>query len=467
MTTHLALAVTTTTDSGTSIQSVIVPDYSTTQCLFRESTGSRGRGSAWQVSNITTVIKTQSGVGTDSTISAFLITDRDLAGLKAGIATIVGVKALASMDTSVLVSQTTHGEAITNINSAIVSGNNDYLVSFLASGVSLPSVMPLSQSALVSADTLSQKGLAPQPVNNAVTADTAQTAEGLEAPTFVQTVASVNTNIRMELATVPDSRWSAEYINRKVLGSLTEFDIYDQALADKANVLISGHAGSGKTMSVMAYASARNMRFYSVSAHAGIEVSQVFGKYNPTPEGKFAWTDGGLTDCVRNGNAVLLFNEVNFLPERFTTVIFSLLDARREITLMDKDGEVIKAGDNLLIIGDMNPNYRGTRQMNQAWKDRFSQHSIEFPYDPVIEAKLIPNKGLLEMANQLRIRFDKEEISTPISTRSLVAFHKNTLTLGIEYATYAYLNLFGDITERNAVRLVIEAHKSAIESGIK
>jgi hypothetical protein len=460
MSTHIAIFINTPVGDS-DIQTVLIPDYSTTTCLFRESSGSRGRGSAWATTDISNVITDQTR-GDKTSRSAFLISDKDLAALNAGIATTVGVKALATLSNPVSNETGLHADIVSDTFASMVSRNTTDLYSYLAQGTSVPSIPPLSQVVLAGSHESAT-------IAATTRVTVAESLTDLASALPVTTVAPslVAASPRMELATVPDKKWATDYINRKVLNNLSEFDIYDQALEDNANVLISGHAGSGKTMSVMAYAAARDMRFYSVSAHAGIEISQVFGKYNPTSDGHFAWTDGGLTDCVRNGNAVLLFNEVNFLPERFTTVIFSLLDARREITLMDKDGEVVRAANNLLIVGDMNPNYRGTRQMNQAWKDRFSQHSIEFPYDPAIEAKLIPNKGLLDMANQLRLRFDKEEISTPISTRSLVAFHKNTLTLGLDYAIYAYLNLFSDLTERNAVSLVIESQKSNIEGGIK
>jgi hypothetical protein len=460
MSTHLALVIETPIN-GNSVQTLIVPDFATDTCFSREYTGSRGRGSAWHTTPINTVI-TNNAVGTDTTVIGFTISDRDLSALKAGIVTTVGVKAVALLSNANTDIPANHADTIEHLYGVMLDQDDDTLMQYIPAGASRPSTIPFTTSQQVLAPVVEPTAESIVTTHMVVPVASAPVETPINSSVQVIERSTVTTP-RVELATVPDIKWSDEYINRKVQGDLSEFDIYDQALADKANVLIKGHAGSGKTMSVMAYASARNMRFYSVSAHAGIEVSQVFGKYNPTEDGNFRWQDGGLTDCVRNGNAVLLFNEVNFLPERFTTVVFSLLDARREITLMDKDGEVVRAGDNLLIVGDMNPNYRGTRQMNQAWNDRFSQHQLVFEYDPTIEGKLIKNKALLEMANQLRARFEKDEISTPISTRSLVAFDKNMQTLGLDYAIYSYLNMFQDI-ERSAVSLVVETHKANIAS---
>ena len=462
VTTFFALAIETPNNSG-STQTLLIPDFSSDICLTREYTGSRGRGAAWHFVTNGQVLDAMS-LGSDTKVVGFLISDKDIAALNAGIATSVGTKALIALDSVTPNSPVNHTDTVEHLLSIIDDEDWTHMYNtYLPLGVNRPTSDPRSQVAVTTQPVITQ-AVAPEPV---VTPEPARY--------FAEDVISNPATVReavakpvMELATVPSIKWSDEYINRKVSGNLTEFDIYDSAINSNSNVLVKGHAGSGKTMSVMAYAAARGLRYYSVSAHAGIEVSQVFGKWNPTgnPDKPFAWQDGGLTELVRNGNGVLLLNEVNFLPERFTTVIFSLLDARREIQLMDKDGEVVHAGDNLLIIGDMNPNYRGTRQMNQAWNDRFSQHQLNFPYDAAIEGKLIANKPLLDMANQLRARFEKEEITTPISTRALVAFNKNMNNLGMDYAIYSYLNMFTD-GERGAVNLVIETHRANIEAELE
>ena len=58
----------------------------------------------------------------------------------------------------------------------------------------------------------------------------------------------------------------------------------------------------------------------------------------------------------------------------------------------------------------------------------------------------------------IRDRYDREEISTPISTRGLVAFQKNAVGLGLNLAISSYVNGF-DKDERSAVRMSIETMK--------
>jgi hypothetical protein len=81
---------------------------------------------------------------------------------------------------------------------------------------------------------------------------------------------------------------------------------------------------------------------------------------------------------------------------------------------------------------------------------------MEFDYDPTIERRLIKAKSLLEMAKALREGGERREIMTPISTRSLVTFSNNIHKLGLDYAIYSFLNGFGDMKERNAVRVIVE-----------
>lgn len=261
------------------------------------------------------------------------------------------------------------------------------------------------------------------------------------------------------MITVPDVSLSLNYVNRK-FGNWTEWQIFDKALQYNHNVLIEGEAGSGKTISVQAYASAKGMRYFNVSNSNSIDPSQLFGAWIPRADGQgYRWQDGAVTQLVRHGG-VLLLNEVNFLPPRVSTVLFSLLDYRREIQLLENGGEVIKAHPELLIVADMNYGYRGTQQLNQAFSDRFTIR-LEYPYDRAIENKIIGNKALLTLANQLREQFLKEELTTPISTRSLVAFMHNARSFDIDFAITSFINGFNK-DERGGVRLACETHKDNI-----
>lgn len=269
----------------------------------------------------------------------------------------------------------------------------------------------------------------------------------------------MNDTMTYNLIGVPDKSYANSYLHRYIDGVM-EWDIYDRAMKDKVNILIEGDAGSGKTISVQSYASARGYRYFNVSNNNSTEPSELFGQWIPTPDGKYRWQDGAVTQLVRHGG-VLLLNEIRFLPERVSTVLFSLLDYRREIQLMGNGGEVIKAHPDLLIVADMNYlNYRGGRELNQAFNDRFGI-KLEFNYDKAIEKKLVKYDSVLTLAEQLRAQYEKEELSNPISTRGLVDFVSNANRFGLDFAISSFVNGFNK-DERGGVRLACETHKENI-----
>jgi nitric oxide reductase NorQ protein len=427
-------------------ETLLVPTESEVLIFSRRTNGQRGRGSRWsRVSfGFESIPVTNQPV-------AVIISERDVAQAKMGVVTALATKALAVAPTAPAV-EMNHDDAVTHFIQMLENGDtklNDYVRDGRRSTPvvlkPIKSVEPVLEPAYFPISTTIEKPVTEQPV-----------------------VAKSSALAPTELASVPDKKWAETYLNRYVIPkTVTDFDVLDTAKASKQNVIIRGGAGSGKTMCVLAWASTNNYRYYNISANVGLEPSHLFGAWTPTEQaGVFRWQDGPVTDLVRHGG-VLLLNEIDFMPERITTVLFGLLDDRREIQLLENGGEVIKAHPDLVVIGDHNPNYRGARPMNQAWKDRFV-HKLEFDYDKVIERKLIKSPALLELAGKLRTQADKGEIDTPVSTRGLIGFVKNVENLGLDYAVMSYINGFLD-DERDAVKLAFDTYKANIgkDFGIK
>lgn len=290
------------------------------------------------------------------------------------------------------------------------------------------------------------------------------------------------------IASVPEKSAHESYITRKFDGNRDDFTVYNYALHNRLNVLAEGATGTGKTSSVLAFAAKHGLRFGSVSSSVGLDPSQLFGRFVPDGKGSFVWVDGLVTNLVRHGG-VLLLNEVNFIPERISTVLFSLTDKRREIQLQDHHGEVIRAHvptiylpggieDKcwcdlsekecrkrwLLIVADLNPQYEGTRPMNKAFRNRFGLQ-LQFHYDNDIESKLVRSKSILDMATALRSRANAGEFRTPISTNMLMELERLTLGLGFDFASMNFANHFQP-EERNSVKLVLDTYAANIQSDV-
>lgn len=264
------------------------------------------------------------------------------------------------------------------------------------------------------------------------------------------------------IAEVPGQHFLDGYVNR-VIDGLTDFDIFDAALANKDNVLLEGPTGSGKTSAVYAYAHARNMPLYSLSSSAGSEPSQFRGRFIPDGNGGFKWQDGPMTDVARHGG-ILLINEVNFLRDAVASDFMGLLDKRRKVELLDNDGEVIYAPDDFLIVADMNPDYRGTRELNAAFRNRFAIQVV-FDYDDKIEAKLVRSKAVRDMAKQFRADIAKGLFETPVSTNMMVEFERVALALNVPFAVRNFITHFPS-DDRPAVKQVIDTWMVNIEADI-
>lgn len=265
----------------------------------------------------------------------------------------------------------------------------------------------------------------------------------------------------------------SHYISRKFAGDVDELTMYQFALANKMNVLLYGEAGTGKTSSTMWIASLLGLPYFAIPSNSALDYTQIVGGYVPNANGSLSWVDGAVTRLVRNGG-VLLIGEVNTLAKNVQQFLMPLLDYRRSITVMENGNEVIKAHDNLLIIADMNPNYRGTQLLNEAWKDRF-EIKLNFGYDRDIEKKILKSESLLELAYGMRSRSrgadshytgDSNTIfDTPVSTRILKTFEKLATELSFEFACEVFANNF-DENERPAVKLLLEANTYNLQADL-
>lgn len=264
-----------------------------------------------------------------------------------------------------------------------------------------------------------------------------------------------------QLASVPDKKIVDEYVSRTIDG-VEDYEIFEYAHENNMNVLIEGPTGPGKTTAVMAYAAKNDHAFYAVPSNVGVEPSQLFGKFIPDGEGGFVWQDGPVTDLVRHGG-VLLINEVNFIPPRVATVMFGLLDRRREITLLDHKSEVVKAHEDLLVVADMNPDYSGTQQLNQAFRNRFGIQ-LHWGYDNEVEAQLVKSEHMLKVANLIRQEVADGTLFTPVSTNMLQEFER-VAQFNFDFAVTNFVTHFLP-DERPAVKVIISTFEENIKEDL-
>ncbi len=250
------------------------------------------------------------------------------------------------------------------------------------------------------------------------------------------------------------------YHQRKLNGH-TDVDTIVTALTNKQHVQLVGDAGTGKNHLGEAVAAKMQRPLLTVSFADKVEMDDFIGRYTYVHGVGTVWVDGIATLAAKYG-AILFLDEINFCPPSITSVLHSLLDHRRYLTLQLKGSERINAHENFACISAMNPNYRGTRPLNEAFKDRFDL-PLTLEYDNVIEAKLVKDKRLIKLATQLREGFRNGELTSPCSTRALMAYETNVKLHGPSIAVDAFVSRY-DISEQPVVKQAIELHLQAPKS---
>ena len=424
-------------------QVLITPHDGNVRIYSRNTDGTKGPHNKWEETDLDSITgEISSGESLTRTPVAVYVTSADERAMTSkGYSPVLGTKACqAHTKATVNTDATSFVDRICELYEAVSNGD-DSLEEYVIDNRRMPgSPVPM--------------GVVP---TQTIPAPTITPVVETVVPT---TSAPQGAVINAALASVPRIELAKRYVHRDIW-SRQDFEIFDHARSQNINVLIYGPTGPGKTTSVEAWAAERNLRMATVSGNASMEPSQMTGKYVSDGNGSFAWIDGPVTDVVRNGG-VLLLDEVNFISPKIYTVLYSLLDGRRSITLLDHHGETIEAHPDLTIFATMNPDYIGTTPLNFAFRNRFDIQ-IPWDYDDKVESKLVSSKALLVVAKQLRVEANKGQYETPISTNMLQEFVNFVDPLGYEFAVENFIAHFNS-DEAASVRLVFQTHEHNIKT---
>jgi MoxR-like ATPase len=261
-------------------------------------------------------------------------------------------------------------------------------------------------------------------------------------------------------------------VSRKIDG-WPDLGLLEYADGSNKNVLISGPTGDGKSACVKAYSAAstdlspNGKPLVILPCNGGIDPTTLFGMWVPDGKGGFKWVDSEFTMAVRYGG-IIAFEEINMMVPRISAVFNTLTDSTRSLTVIEHNGEVIKAHPDLFIVGLYNPDYEGTIPLNAAFKDRF-EVKLEFEYDTELEAKFVPAiegapvTALLEMATMLRNSHKVGTIETPISSRMLMTFAQVAFDCEMSFAVSNFLAAF-PVEERGAVKKTVQVFSDKLQA---
>jgi len=223
-------------------------------------------------------------------------------------------------------------------------------------------------------------------------------------------------------------------------------------------LMLIGHAGNGKTDSVIAYSIKHKIPLLFTAVHDEIRSTDLLGSF--TLNKTFAL--GNFPKAVEIANdknnptkqCILLIDEANTQNNHVQKLSNSNLDFKKGIVipLIEKRFQ-LNEGCKVIVIGTMNySSYAGTYQLNLEYNSRFDFLKIDSMPDKLIRqlllAKNIP-EGIIESLiitnKEILKAFEEEKILQPIDPRGLLKFAE-------DYK----LNLEDGLTEKESIEEAIE-----------
>lgn len=201
----------------------------------------------------------------------------------------------------------------------------------------------------------------------------------------------------------------------------------------KANVMLVGPAGCGKTYLMTLLAKALGVDCSIIGGSAGATEGQVVGWTLPGEGGAFDYVPSQFASYYERGDALLGLDEIDGFDSNMLMVAnMPLANGSMFVPIRRKNPEMIR-GENVFFVATANtygtganPIYAGRNQLDGATLDRFIMVTVD--YDKVLEESIAAAGGLsaAEMAGiwELRDRAREAQVRRVVGTR---AFQKATV----------------------------------------
>jgi nucleoside-triphosphatase THEP1 len=220
-----------------------------------------------------------------------------------------------------------------------------------------------------------------------------------------------------------------DYFARK-WGNFTDVEVLRKAREASQYVLLYGEPGTGKTALVEA---SFPDELYTILGSGDTEVSDLVGSYVQTPSGNFEWVDGALVKSAEEGK-VLLIDEIGLIDPKVLSVVYSLIDGRRELTITSNpERGTIKAKEGFYVVSATNPNAVGVR-LSEALLSRFTIQAEMTTDWELAGSELGVNGDLIIISQNLSRKLANGETSWCPQMRELLAFRNNEKLFGTQWA---------------------------------
>ena len=180
-----------------------------------------------------------------------------------------------------------------------------------------------------------------------------------------------------------------------------EIEVFEAAYRQSLPVLLKGPTGCGKTRFVehmtwklVGSTDERPNPLITVACNEDLTATDLVGRYLIRGDDT-VWVDGPLTQAVRQG-AVCYLDEIVEARKDTMVLIHPLTDHRR-ILPIDKQGVIVSAHDDFMLVVSYNPGYQSVlKDLKPSTRQRFV--TLEFGYPPrEKEAEIIAHESGIDM----------------------------------------------------------------------
>ena len=246
------------------------------------------------------------------------------------------------------------------------------------------------------------------------------------------------------------------------------------------NIMMTGPAGSGKTMAAKAAVTAlgRPDFYFNLGATQDPRASLIGNTHFSKEKGTF-FSESLFVTAIKTPGAVILLDEISRAHPDAWNILMTVLDeGQRYLRLDEADGsETVDVAEGVTFIATANigNEYTATRVMDRALMDRFiivemdvldadREHALLRYMYPSVDSDIL--RSVAEIADRTRAELLSEtpRVSTAISTRSTVEisgllFDRFSLVEAAEVAVYPFFSNDGGLdSERTYIKQLIQKY---------
>lgn len=230
-------------------------------------------------------------------------------------------------------------------------------------------------------------------------------------------------------AFVPDIPVDGSFIDREVFGLSGVQHIIDAIVLGK-NVMITGHAGSGKSTLVEYACGLLRLPYLRVDCSPNMSIPNWMGRSTvgglmTDRDDVQGWLEGDLLFHLRWLPSVVLFDELNRMDAVGATELMSVTSEARTISVPEANLPMFRAR-TLMFAATANPStYAGTFEVDEAVARRFVK--LPWGYDRATEEQLLGSEQLIDVAWAIRAH---SYIRSILPTSTLLRFQQDVRYYG-------------------------------------